>query len=48
VESYAPGVAGRQPVNQPLQTGIKAIDSMTPIGRGLRELIIPSGDSQQA
>jgi F-type H+-transporting ATPase subunit alpha len=40
VESYAPGVAGRQPVNQPLQTGIKAIDSMTPIGRGQRELII--------
>src|SRR5262249_928001 len=40
VESYAPGVAGRQPVNQPLQTGLKAIDSMTPIGRGQRELII--------
>jgi F-type H+-transporting ATPase subunit alpha len=40
VESFAPGVAGRQPVNQPLQTGIKAIDSMTPIGRGQRELII--------
>jgi F-type H+-transporting ATPase subunit alpha len=40
VESTAPGVAGRQPVNQPLQTGIKAIDSMTPIGRGQRELII--------
>jgi F-type H+/Na+-transporting ATPase subunit alpha len=40
VESAAPGVAGRQPVNQPLQTGIKAIDSMTPIGRGQRELII--------
>jgi F-type H+-transporting ATPase subunit alpha len=40
VESIAPGVAGRQPVNQPLQTGIKAIDSMTPIGRGQRELII--------
>jgi F-type H+/Na+-transporting ATPase subunit alpha len=40
VESNAPGVAGRQPVNQPLQTGIKAIDSMTPIGRGQRELII--------
>jgi F-type H+-transporting ATPase subunit alpha len=40
VESMAPGVAGRQPVNQPLQTGIKAIDSMTPIGRGQRELII--------
>jgi F-type H+-transporting ATPase subunit alpha len=40
VESVAPGVAGRQPVDQPLQTGIKAIDSMTPIGRGQRELII--------
>ncbi len=40
LESTAPGVAGRQPVNQPLQTGIKAIDSMTPIGRGQRELII--------
>ncbi|MGD0517031.1 MAG: F0F1 ATP synthase subunit alpha, partial [Thermoguttaceae bacterium] len=40
VESDAPGVAGRQPVKQPLQTGIKAIDSMTPIGRGQRELII--------
>jgi F-type H+-transporting ATPase subunit alpha len=40
VESVAPGVAGRQPVNQPLQTGLKAIDSMTPIGRGQRELII--------
>jgi F-type H+/Na+-transporting ATPase subunit alpha len=40
VESYAPGVAGRQPVTQPLQTGIKAIDAMIPIGRGQRELII--------
>ena len=40
VETIAPGIAGRQPVNQPLQTGIKAIDSMTPIGRGQRELII--------
>lgn len=40
VETIAPGVAGRQPVNQPLQTGLKAIDSMTPIGRGQRELII--------
>jgi len=40
VESIAPGVAGRQPVNQPLQTGIKAIDAMTPVGRGQRELII--------
>src|SRR3989454_7461930 len=36
VETIAPGVAGRQPVNQPLQTGLKAIDSMTPIGRGQR------------
>ncbi len=40
VESIAPGVAERQPVKQPLQTGIKAIDAMTPIGRGQRELII--------
>jgi len=40
LESPAPGVAHRQPVKQPLQTGIKAIDSMTPIGRGQRELII--------
>jgi F-type H+-transporting ATPase subunit alpha len=40
VESIAPGVAGRQPVDQPMQTGIKAIDAMTPIGRGQRELII--------
>jgi F-type H+-transporting ATPase subunit alpha len=40
VETVAPGVAQRKPVSQPLQTGIKAIDSMTPIGRGQRELII--------
>lgn len=40
LETNAPGVAGRQPVDQPLQTGLKAIDSMTPIGRGQRELII--------
>ncbi|TWT58384.1 ATP synthase subunit alpha [Thalassoglobus neptunius] len=40
VEYPAPGVAERQPVKQPLQTGIKAVDSMTPIGRGQRELII--------
>src|SRR4051812_28005883 len=40
VEFMAPGVAARQPVNQPLQTGIKAIDAMTPVGRGQRELII--------
>ena len=40
VETMAPGVAERKPVHEPLQTGIKAIDSMTPIGRGQRELII--------
>ena len=40
VESPAPGVADRQPVEEPMQTGIKAIDAMTPIGRGQRELII--------
>ncbi|MFO0841954.1 MAG: F0F1 ATP synthase subunit alpha [Gemmataceae bacterium] len=40
VEVIAPGVAERQPVKTPLQTGIKAIDAMTPIGRGQRELII--------
>jgi F-type H+-transporting ATPase subunit alpha len=40
VESVAPGVAERQPVRQALQTGIKAIDAMTPIGRGQRELVI--------
>ena len=40
VESPAPGIVDRQPVKQPLQTGIKAIDSMTPVGRGQRELII--------
>ncbi len=40
LETPAPGIAGRQPVDQPLQTGIKAIDSMIPIGRGQRELII--------
>jgi F-type H+/Na+-transporting ATPase subunit alpha len=40
VESNAPGVVDRQPVKSPLQTGIKAIDAMTPIGRGQRELII--------
>jgi len=44
VEKVAPGVIFRQPVTQPLQTGIKAIDSMVPIGRGQRELII--GDRQ--
>ena len=40
VEMVAPGIALRQPVDEPLMTGIKAIDSMTPIGRGQRELII--------
>jgi F-type H+/Na+-transporting ATPase subunit alpha len=40
VEVLAPGVAERQPVCEPMQTGIKAIDAMTPIGRGQRELII--------
>ncbi|PID88351.1 MAG: F0F1 ATP synthase subunit alpha [Bacteroidia bacterium] len=44
IERKAPGVLYRQPVNEPLQTGIKAIDSMIPIGRGQRELII--GDRQ--
>ncbi len=39
-KSCAPGVAERQPVSEPMQTGIKAIDAMTPIGRGQRELII--------
>src|SRR4051812_13828276 len=40
MEIQAPGIMGRQPVGEPLQTGIKAIDAMTPIGRGQRELII--------
>ncbi|HIA19152.1 MAG TPA: F0F1 ATP synthase subunit alpha [Planctomycetaceae bacterium] len=40
VEFLAPGVAERQPVAEPLQTGLKAVDAMTPIGRGQRELII--------
>lgn len=44
IEMIAPGVIQRQPVNQPLYTGLKAIDAMTPIGRGQRELII--GDRQ--
>lgn len=44
IESQAPGICDRQPVKEPLQTGIKAIDSMIPIGRGQRELII--GDRQ--
>ncbi len=44
IERKAPGVIYRQPVNEPLQTGIKAIDSMIPVGRGQRELVI--GDRQ--
>ncbi len=44
IERKAPGVIYRQPVNEPLQTGVKAIDSMIPIGRGQRELVI--GDRQ--
>ena len=44
LERKAPGVIYRQPVNQPLQTGLKAVDAMIPIGRGQRELII--GDRQ--
>src|SRR5688572_327116 len=44
IEVKAPGIIGRQPVKEPLQTGIKAIDAMIPIGRGRRELII--GDRQ--
>jgi F-type H+-transporting ATPase subunit alpha len=44
VEKIAPGVMQREPVNQPLQTGIKSIDAMIPVGRGQRELII--GDRQ--
>ena len=44
IEIKAPGIVARQPVKEPLQTGLKAIDAMTPIGRGQRELII--GDRQ--
>ncbi len=44
VERIAPGIVARQPVREPLQTGLKAIDAMTPVGRGQRELII--GDRQ--
>src|SRR6201993_3437791 len=44
LERIAPGVLDRQPVREPLQTGIKAIDAMIPIGRGQRDLII--GDRQ--
>ncbi|MGV2481761.1 UNVERIFIED_CONTAM: F0F1 ATP synthase subunit alpha, partial [Salmonella enterica subsp. enterica serovar Weltevreden] len=44
VEKVAPGVIARQSVSQPVQTGLKSIDSMVPVGRGQRELII--GDRQ--
>src|ERR1044071_5078249 len=44
IERLAPGVVARSPVKEPLQTGLKAIDGMVPIGRGQRELII--GDRQ--
>ncbi|MGN7039355.1 F0F1 ATP synthase subunit alpha, partial [Neisseria sp. P0003.S003] len=44
IEKIAPGVIARKSVDQPMQTGLKAIDSMVPIGRGQRELII--GDRQ--
>src|SRR3989338_10495286 len=44
IEKIAPGVMTREPVSQPVQTGIKAIDAMIPVGRGQRELII--GDRQ--
>src|SRR5439155_10145179 len=44
IERIAPGVIDRQPVKQPMQTGLKAIDAMIPIGRGQRELVI--GDRQ--
>src|SRR5207253_8353983 len=44
IERLAPGVVARKPVKEPLQTGLKAIDAMIPIGRGQRELII--GDRQ--
>ena len=44
IEKVAPGVIERQSVDQPVQTGLKAIDAMVPVGRGQRELII--GDRQ--
>src|SRR5690606_13452452 len=44
IEKVAPGVIWRQSVDQPVQTGLKSIDAMTPVGRGQRELII--GDRQ--
>jgi F-type H+/Na+-transporting ATPase subunit alpha len=40
MEIQAPGITGRKPVHEPMQTGIKSIDSLIPIGRGQRELII--------
>ena len=40
IESPAPGIAARQPVDVPLETGLKAVDALVPIGRGQRELII--------
>jgi len=46
IEQIAPGIVAREPVKIPLQTGLKAIDSMIPIGRGQRELII--GDARPA
>src|ERR1700745_1787453 len=48
IERIAPGVVDRQPVREPLQTGIKAIDAMIPIGRGQRELIIGARPPGQA
>src|SRR3989338_5587959 len=47
IEKLAPGVVKRQPVSTPLQTGIKAIDSMIPIGRGQRELIIGAREPEK-
>jgi F-type H+-transporting ATPase subunit alpha len=44
LERKAPGVIYRQPVTEPLQTGVKAVDAMIPVGRGQRELVI--GDRQ--
>jgi F-type H+-transporting ATPase subunit alpha len=44
LERKAPGVIFRQPVTEPLQTGVKAVDAMIPVGRGQRELVI--GDRQ--
>ena len=47
MEVIAPGVVERQPVKEPLQTGLKAIDAMVPIGRGQRELIIGDRHSEE-